>query len=386
MVHMKKNLLRLAGMTVGLLVALPALAETYQDVKEHKFSAAEVTELSVLNLAGSVLLKGSNAREIVVKATFFGEARDAEKARDHAGLLSLAIETEGKRVGITTVYPVNDYDEYIYQRDGDGDGGLFGWGSNTTTTYMDERVSVRSGGDGLAVHVDYEILVPEGVTVTFDNKVGAIRAENVDGKLRLDTSSGAIAISGGSGDVVADTGSGEIDVSDRTGNVSADTGSGAVTVQKVKGNVDADTGSGGVDVRDVTGDVRADTGSGGVDMENITGSIWADTGSGGVDGRNLQNVRELEVDTGSGSAELEGDFSKLERLMIDTGSGGVRMKTHGTLNMHLTVSAGSGGVRVDLPEMKNVRTGRGEFEATIGNGKGRGVIDTGSGGVRITSQ
>ena len=49
--------------------------------------------------------------------------------------------------------------------------------------------------------------------MTFDNKVGVIRAENVDGKLRLDTSSGAISVTGGSGEVVADTGSGEIEVS-----------------------------------------------------------------------------------------------------------------------------------------------------------------------------
>jgi len=382
MMSAKKNLL-LALMAAVLVFALPASAETYHDVKEHTFP--NVNELAVLNLAGSVSLKGSNGKELVVRATLNGEGRDAADARRFAEMLSLDIKTVGKRVEIVTVYPVGEYDEYVYHRNRDAVGGLFGWGSSSTTTYMGERVSVRSSGRGVAAHVDYEILVPADVTVTFDNKVGVIQAENVNGKLRLDTSSGAITVKGGDGEVIADTGSGEIEVTNRTGNVSADTGSGRVRVQKVKGDIDIDTGSGGADVIDVTGDVRVDTGSGGVDLENVTGSVWVDTGSGGVDGRNLQNVRELEIDTGSGSAELEGDFSKLDRMMIDTGSGGVRMKTKGTLNMHLTVSAGSGGVRVDLPDMKNVRTGRGEFEAEIGSGKGRGVIDTGSGGVRITS-
>lgn len=381
MVTRKVFLFLLVAAVIG--IQQPAAAENYSDTKEHRFS--DVRELAVLNLAGSVSLKGASGKELVVKATMKGEARSNDEARRFAEMLSLDIRTSGRRVEIVTVYPVKEYDEYIYHRGSDALGGLFSWGSSSTTTYMGERVAVRSSGDGIAAHVDYEIQVPAGVTVIFDNKVGVIQAENVNGKLRLDTSSGAINVSGGSGDVIADTGSGEIDVSDREGNVSADTGSGGVTVRKVKGDIEIDTGSGGADVIDVVGDVRVDTGSGGVDLENVTGSVWVDTGSGGVDGRNLQNVRELEIDTGSGSAELDGDFSKLERMMIDTGSGGVRMKTKGTLNLQLTVSAGSGGVRVDLPDMKNVRTGRGEFEAEIGNGKGRGVIDTGSGGVRITS-
>lgn len=374
----------LFGLFAAVLgIAQPAAAETYSDTKEHRF--ADIGELAVLNLAGGVKLRGTSGNELIVKATMNGEAGSVDEARRFAEMLSLDIKTVGKRVEIVTVYPVAEYDEYIYHRGSDALGGLFSWGSRSTTTYMGERVSVRSSGKGIAAHVNYEVQVPKGVAVTFDNKVGVILAENVEGRLRLDTSSGAIKVDGGSGEVIADTGSGEIEVLNRSGNVSADTGSGGVTVRKVEGEVEIDTGSGGADVIDVVGDVRVDTGSGGVDLENVTGSVWVDTGSGGVDGRNLQNVRELEIDTGSGSAELEGDFSKLERMMIDTGSGGVRMKTKGTLNMRLSVSAGSGGVRVDLPEMKNVRTGRGEFEAEIGTGKGRGVIDTGSGGVRITS-
>ncbi len=380
---MKRNL---SCVLLGLALAFPALADEHRETREHRFAADDVSEVSILNLAGSVILKGTDGKELVVKAVLVGEAGNAAKARENAGLLSLDVREGDGRVQIITVYPVNDHDEYVYERDGKRDRGLFDWGSHTTTTYLGERVSVRSGGSGLGVHADYELLVPAGMVVNFKNNVGTIRAENVRGELSLDTSSGGIDVQGGEGDVSADTGSGEISIANRDGDMLADTGSGGVTIRKVKGNVEADTGSGGVDIADVTGDVHIDTGSGGADLENVAGSIRIDTGSGGVDGRNLRDVRELEIDTGSGSVELDGDFGALERMMIDTGSGGVRMKTRSTLNMRLTVSAGSGGVRVDLPEMKNVRTGRGEFEAEIGNGKGRGVIDTGSGGVRITSE
>jgi len=378
----KKMSLRALGVLLGFTLCTAAVAEVHKDTREHRFTTSEI---AILNLAGAVKITGTEGKELVVRAILTGEARKADDARRNAELLSLDVQEQGDRVRIVTVYPVEEYDEYIYNRGEDDDGGFFGWNSRTTTSYMGERVAIRSGGDGLAAHVDYELLVPAGVTVTFENKVGTIQAENVDGELRLDTSSGEITVRGGEGDVTADTGSGEIQVSDRKGDVFADTGSGGVIVSKVVGDVEADTGSGGVEVSDVTGDVAIDTGSGGADLENVVGSIMVDTGSGGVDGRNLKNVRELEIDTGSGSVELDGDFSALERMVIDTGSGGVRMRTTGSLNMQLSVSAGSGGVRVDLPGMSNVRSGHGEFEATIGDGKGRGVIDTGSGGVRLTS-
>lgn len=384
MQNLTKNLLPLVLLAFGASAA-PVLAEVHTETKEHRFAASKVVELSVLNLAGNVELKAAPGNELIVRATVNAEGRSAEQARQNAALLNLDIKQDGKKLEIVTVYPTQDHDEFVYVRD-DKLGGLLNWGSRTTTTYLGRRVSIRSGGGGLALHADYEVLVPAGIDIRFDNKVGAIRADGVDGDLRLDSSSGGIRVKGGKGATHADTGSGRIEVSARNGKVFADSGSGGVTLHDITGDVEVDTGSGSVEVTNVSGEMRIDTGSGRVVLENVAGNLWVDTGSGGVQGRNLQNVRELEIDTGSGGVQLEGDFSGLQRMKIDTGSGGVRMKTKGTLNMRLTVSTGSGGTRVDLPEMKNVRSSRGEFEAEIGTGKGRGVIDTGSGGVRISSQ
>lgn len=381
---------RLKDSGFGLVVAAalawagPVLAEVHQETHEHRFSADEVNELRVLNLVGAVNLKPASGNELIVRAQVSAEGRDAEQARANARLVKLDIQRRGSAVEVVTQYPVDEHDTYVYLRD-NGLAGLFSFGSRTTTTYQGERVSIRSGGGGIALHTDYEVLVPAGVAIRFENKVGGIQAENIEASLNLDSASGGIRVKGGSGEVRADTGSGQVEVMNRKGDVLADTGSGSVELQDIEGNVEADTGSGSVTARNVRGEVRADTGSGSVELDGIKGNVYADTGSGRVRGSNLSDVRELEIDTGSGGAQLDGDLSKLERLHIDTGSGGVRIKTKGTLNMQLSVSTGSGGVRVDLPEMQNVRTGRGEFEARIGNGKGRGVIDTGSGGVRISS-
>ncbi len=54
--------------------------------------------------------------------------------------------------------------------------------------------------------------------------------------------------------------------------------------------------------------------------------------------------------------------------------------------MRLEISAGSGGASVDLPGTSVISSRHGEMEVDLGDGSGDGVIDTGSGGVRITSQ
>lgn len=369
-----------SSILLALLLCSAAMAdETAVITKTESFSSSEIRSLRLLNLAGKVDIEGVSGKEISIQAQLTGTGDDKVEAQRNAGLLSLKLEKRGDMVEIVTVYPVEEYDTYVYDA---GERGNY----NSTTRYLGKEVEVRSGGRGLEVHADYRIRVPAGVEVVFYNKVGRVAANNVQGDLLLDTASGDIEVKGGKGEVGADTGSGVVMISGHEGDVKADTGSGYVEVRDNKGGVKADTGSGGVDLIGIQGNVEIDTGSGGVRLDTINGDVVIDTGSGGVTGRGLTGVKELEIDTGSGSVELEGDLSQIEDMMIDTGSGGVRLRTDKTLNMRLTVSAGSGGVRVELPEMRNVRSSRGEFEAEIGNAKGRGVIDTGSGGVRITTR
>ncbi|MDX1454782.1 MAG: DUF4097 family beta strand repeat-containing protein [Gammaproteobacteria bacterium] len=360
------------------LAAGPVLAdETVRDKRSQVLAGADALE--VVNLMGQVSLEPAAGKDFEIEATVVATADNAAEASRIAGLISLQEERWGGGKRILTRYPVDDYDVYVYSDDRHR-------GYNVSTGYQGERVNIRSSGRGLDVHVDYVIKVPAGASVRFENKIGTISATNVNGDLDLDTASGPIKVEGGEGETRADTGSGSVDIRDRRGDVMADTGSGAVLISGILGDVEADTGSGGVEVSAVEGRVEIDTGSGGATLDAIQGDIHIDTGSGGVIGRGLLQVKELYIDTGSGRVDLEGDFSTVRDLEIDTGSGGVKILTSSTLNMELYIETGSGGARVELPEMSNVRTDRGEFSARIGNGEGRGYIDTGSGGVRILSR
>lgn len=382
----KFHVLGLLMATVPVLFSLPAAAEEIvTQIKEERLDVSNIDSVGFMNLAGNVMLRRADGQEMVITATLNASGDTADEARERLALLDLKVERKGDAVEVTGVYPIDEYSSFAYRRDDGGNSWWGSWGSSTTTRYLGERVKI-SNRRGLPVHIDFAVAVPDGTSVHFENKVGDAVAEQLNGDLSLDTSSGRIEITGGKGRAQADTGSGSVTVRDRDGNVTADTGSGSVEVISVNGQVSADTGSGSVDLRQIKGDVLADTGSGSVDLADIEGDVRVDTGSGGVDGVRLSNVTVLEIDTGSGSVDLEGDFSGLERMRIDTGSGGVRMRTTGTLNMHLNVSAGSGGVDVDLPGMTNVQSRRGDFEADIGEAEGRGLIETGSGGVRISTR
>jgi DUF4097 and DUF4098 domain-containing protein YvlB len=108
--------------------------------------------------------------------------------------------------------------------------------------------------------------------------------------------------------------------------------------------------------------------------------IVIDTGSGGID-LLRSGARDVRLDTGSGSVEAELG-TVIDRLVVDTGSGSVSLRLPENLGATLEIETGSGGIEVDFP-VAITRRARDELRGTIGDGRGRITIDTGSGSVRI---
>jgi len=70
---------------------------------------------------------------------------------------------------------------------------------------------------------------------------------------------------------------------------------------------------------------------------------------------------------------------------IDTGSGGIKMTipTNAAADFH--ADTGSGGIHIDLDGPINMRQmDRDEARFSVGGGGARVVLDTGSGGIRIS--
>jgi len=341
--------------------------------RQETVRAGRVRSVAVENLVGSVQVLPADGEELSVEFTVVA---GGDEAAALAASVRFVTRQDGDRLSIEVDYPTRDHRSFRYQPPR----GRF----ESHTEYRGERVRVSSR-HGVELHVDAVARVPKGAVLRFANHVGALSAERVVGDLDLDTGSGAVRAAGNRGALRVDTGSGRVEVSHHHGQVSVDTGSGGVDLVAVRGDVAADTGSGRVTLRDVQSDrIRIDTGSGGVEIEDSRGSLECDTGSGGVRARNFTAGERVVADTGSGGVHLEGDLSAVRELRIDTGSGGASLVSGTPLDLTLHIEVGSGAIEVDVPGMREVRDDdRDRFDAVLGKGRGRAVIETGSGGARV---
>lgn len=347
------------------LIALALIANTLLMIMAASAAPAPYRlsgdEVAIYDLAGHVTLEGGGTRAVEVTATFGG--RDADRLRVESGPVR-------GRPSLRVIFPSN---RIVMPGLGWGtvdhlwvdDDGTFGDRGNHGGWFLGgRRVSISGRGGGLEAWADLVVRVPRGQRVRLYHGAGEIEVSNVDGDLRLNGHSGGVAVNGMKGSLLVDVGSGRVEVRDAEGDVSVDTGSGGVTLVRVHGRrILADTGSGGVE----GDDLRADR-------------LHVDTGSGRV---RLSGVRapRIDLDTGSGGVELALE-DDVESLLVDTGSGSVVLRVPEHLGAAIDVDTGSGPIHSEVPMVLR-RYSHDHLTGSLGDGRGRIVIDTGSGGVRI---
>lgn len=376
---MIRTAILMATATATLLFVPAAHAADATLQKAWNFNATATDGLQVDNLMGNVVVERHAAANYHVTATVTAAGKDAVAARRLAEALRFETRDAATGTSLKVIYPLSDYDSFYWA---DAPRSSF-WGS-MAIDYLGKRVRLSGDRDDSAeVRVDLLVRVPDTARVTVRNPLGSLRASGVNGTVGFDSAQASQEVQDSSGEFTLDTGSGRVTVQGFKGRLSADTGSGAVTVAGCDCRLSADTGSGGVRVTASKGSLHADTGSGDVTVEGYEGSIKADTGSGAVRVTGLSGATDIDADTGSGSVRLQGDLSALRNLRVDTGSGGVEITTSALPSMELVIDTGSGGITVDAPATASREDSSGRRVLTLGRGEGRGVIDTGSGGVKF---
>ena len=363
---------------VLLVASLPAMAASATVTRAWQFKPESVKGLEVRNLIGDIRVERGTEAGVHVTARATVDADSEAEAGRLLGLIEYRTKDVGAGSRFDVFLPRKHFPKIYWS------GGTSTWWGVSYTEHLGERIRlVGDREDAPALRVDLVIRAPAGAKLTVDNHLGEIVANAYSGELRLDGGSGLLRSTNGEGRLTLDNGSGRVEVVGHRGEVTADTGSGSVTITDCECSVFADTGSGSIEIRNGSGKAAADTGSGRVTIENFSGSVAADTGSGSVRARAVSNVRELDVDTGSGGVEVEGDLSALERLRIDTGSGSVNLRSSGTPSMEIRISTGSGGVDVNAPGA-TVRESDDVWTVRMKEGTGSGIIDTGSGSVDLS--
>jgi lia operon protein LiaG len=335
---------RLNVLLLGITLPVQLAAQTTQQYELTGQTA------SVFNLAGTVQIEAASGGGVQVEVARGGA--DAGKLQIDADGGTLRVRYPGDRIR----YSKMDHDGSTSLRvEEDGSfGDHHGDGRRV-------RIS-REEGD-LEAWADLRVAVPAGRSLDLHLAVGRISASNVNGRLRIQAAAAPVTVTGGEGDLSVSTGSGDVRLSGGKGAARLSTGSGDIELSSRNGDVSAETGSGAV------------TGSG---IESTR--LRAETGSGEI---RLSGIRapDLALHTGSGDVTLELG-SAVQLLNVETGSGDVSIVAPSGIDAKLEIETGSGDIESDFP-LSVTRSGRHHLIGTIGDGRGRVSVETGSGGVRL---
>ena len=339
-----------------LCTAAPAVA---QSPERHTLTGNDV---AIYNLVGVMRVDGGTGSDVSVEVTRKGA--DGAKLRVEAGAVR-------GRQALRVIYPEsrivwrgNDRSWGGRTRLSVNEDGTFGSDSRSDDRDDDRRVEIVTRGEGLDASADVHVTVPRGKRVSFFLAAGEVTLTNVEGDIFVDVHMADLTTRGTKGILDLDTGSGRVQVTDADGDTNLDTGSGSVTLTRVKGSrLRLDTGSGRVRGTDIAvADLDVDTGSGDVELSGV-------------------KSQDIVLDTGSGSVDL-GLADDVRSLRVDSGSGDVTIGIPTNLGAEITLETGSGGIDLDIPIEVRKRE-RDYISGKIGDGQGRIVIDTGSGGVRL---
>ena len=228
------------------------------------------------------------------------------------------------------------------------------------------RITGRGrNGEGLEAFADLRVSVPTGKNVALYLGVGKAFVSNVDGVIRVYVASADVAADRTRGSLKVETGSGNVDLRTASGDIDLETGSGDITVAGAQGSsLRLNTGSGNVTLTDgKASNVHVETGSGSIDA----------TGSSGDD---------LSFETGSGDVDVA-LVATFRSVHIETGSGDVTLKVPPTLGAEVDLDTGSGDIDLGGLTLQVRRIEHDHVTGTMGDGKGRLSVETGSGNVRL---
>jgi hypothetical protein len=346
---------------LALLWAAPLAA---QNASRHTLKGADV---AVYDLAGAVQLEAGSGDAVTVTVTRGGtDAARLEVAEgDLGGRATLRLIFPADRISYpqmpdgSTEIRVRDDGTFGHDHFGDGDDDDDG-----DSAAGGRRVRISSRPDGLEAWADLRISVPAGRALAVHLGASRLTVTNVDGQLRLMAASGAVAVNGVKGKLALQVGSGMVRLSGIEGDLTAETGSGGVEITRARGSK--------LVVETRSGEVAAF----GLEAEQLR----VQTGSGDI---RLSAARapRMGLETGSGTVtvELQGN---LDRLDVRTGSGDVAITAPASLSAELVMDTASGEVDTDFP-LAVTRTARAHLRGTVGSGKGKISVETGSGGIRL---
>jgi lia operon protein LiaG len=320
--------------------------------------------VAVYNLVGELRVESGPGSDVAVEITRGGA--DAAQLEVQTGPIR-------GRETLRVVYPADvislpswgrGWNTTLRVRD-DGTFGDGSWHDRRFWRGEGREVRITGRGRGLEAYADVRVTVPAGRAVALYLGVGKAFVSNVEGTIRVDVASADVSADRTRGTLRIETGSGNIDARDASGDVTLETGSGEVTAAGLRGTT-----------------LRLETGSGNISVTGADATaLHVETGSGDVRVSGAKGD-ELSFETGSGNVDVA-LTALFQRMSIETGSGDVTLTVPPAIGAEVELDTGSGEIDLGGLTMQVRRLERDHITGTIGDGKGRLSIETGSGNVRL---
>ncbi len=301
-------------------------AETFEGSFREVFEVGEAAKLEIVSDSGSIRIRGTETREVVVNGR---------------------IRVRSRRL--------SDSEAEQLVRDLESNPPIEATGSTV-------RVGERVGGARLRhASISYEVVVPVGTEIDAESDSGSQQIEGVVGPVRTSADSGSLEISGVDAAVTTSTDSGSQRLDAVAGAVRAEADSGSVEVRDAGAGVEVETDSGSIRLYGIRGEARAEADSGSITVEDLAGGFQGSADSGSI------RVRQT----------AGGDVS------VRTDSGGVELRTAPGAGYDFEIQTSSGSIGIDNPRAQTRLIRKRRAEGKIGEGGFAVDIHTGSGGVRL---
>ena len=265
--------------------------------EEKRFTVSGQPELNLRTFDGSVQMKSWDRNEVLVEIERRGQ--DAQTAE----ALVVNATQEGNRIIVEAPEP------------------------------RDRRERIHFGS-WQSPSVNLIVTVPKKLTAEVRTGDGSITADDLAGKVVLNSGDGSIRARHVEGDLQARTGDGSIVVTDAAGRILADSGDGSIELSGRFEALDVRTGDGAVrlDVFDgsaVKTDWSVNTGDGSIAVRlpaNLDAELDAHTGDGGVHADGIDSAVRAERDNDDDRSSLRGKIGKGGRtLRLRSGDGSINI-------------------------------------------------------------
>lgn len=186
-------------------VAQMAPATRFRESFQQAFDMASGGRLSVENTNGTVEVRGWDQNRIEVSGERYAATENLLQS------LRIEVHVSNGLASVRTVRPAGFSESY---------------------------------GASYVIHVPRKTVLDKIVSTN-----GAVRVEDIEGRVRLSTTNGAIRLSRVNGDTDAETTNGNVELSSAEGFIKARTTNGTVRADEVRGSIQASTTNGGIEAR-----------------------------------------------------------------------------------------------------------------------------------------